>query len=72
MTYEVADTSIFIGGGKGIIGRREIFYQRCIRISIYFRLVLLGVGRKYYREERNFLSKMHMYFYMLWSSVIGG
>ena len=29
-------------------------------------------GRRYYREERYFLSNMHKYFYILWPSIIGG
>ena len=31
-----------------------------------------GKGLKIQREERNVLSKIHKYFYILWPSIIGG
>ena len=38
----VSGTSEIYGGAQNIIGRREVFYQRCINISIYFGLALLA------------------------------
>ena len=33
---------------------------------------ILGGRGKYYKEEKNFLSEIHKYFYILRSTVIGG
>ena len=42
MLLSVADTLIFIERPKVITGRREIFCQRYISVSVYFGVALLG------------------------------